>query len=201
MYRFDPEHYLNSPDGLLAQHRRRALRRVHFSIDGVEPRAKHSMPDGDKDEVQKQLLKQLVDLRRNAFQGPLALRLRLATTEKVPTHSHHIAKNLLDLFGTPRTSLATRRRSLLYADDNQVHALVVTCRHGQSAPMISVVANRWAACLPTLISPCRPHGTAPMIISNGSSLMNSIGQWTRSETCYATKRRSEAVSVIGHLRR
>jgi hypothetical protein len=32
MYRFDPEHYLNSPKLLLAQHRRRPPRRLHFII-------------------------------------------------------------------------------------------------------------------------------------------------------------------------
>src|SRR6266540_3355704 len=95
MYRFDREHYLNSPKLLLAQHRRRARRRLHFTIDDIEPRAKHSMPDPDKDEVQGQLLKHLVDRRRRAFQGPLALRIRLATTERSPTHSQNIAANPL----------------------------------------------------------------------------------------------------------
>jgi len=150
MYRFDPEHYLNSPKLLLAQHRRRARRRLHFTIDGIEPRAKHSMPDPDKDEVQGQLLKHLVDRRRRAFQGPLALRIRLATTERSPTHSQNIAKNLLDLFGRPRQSLATRRTSLLYADDNQVHALAVTCDHGRTVPIISVSANPLATLLADL---------------------------------------------------
>jgi hypothetical protein len=37
--------------------------------------------------------------------------------------------------------LATRRTSLLYADDNQVEALAVTCDHGQTAPIISVSAT------------------------------------------------------------
>jgi hypothetical protein len=150
MYRFDREHYLNSPKLLLAQHRRRARRRLHFTIDDIEPRAKHSMPDPDKDEVQGQLLKHLVDRRRRAFQGPLALRVRLATTERSPTHSQNIAKNLLDLFGMPRQSLATRRTSLLYADDNQVHALVITCDHGRTVPMISVSANPLATLLADL---------------------------------------------------
>jgi len=141
VYAFNRDHYLNTLEGLLAQHRRRLRRRIHFSIDGVEPRAKHSMPEADKYEVQRQLLEWLVDLRRKAFRGLLALRLTLATTERTPTHSHNIAKNLLDLFATPRPSLATQRRSLLYGDDNQVHALAVTCHHGESSPMMSAVAS------------------------------------------------------------
>lgn len=141
-FRYDQDHYLNTPEGLLARYRRRrARRRIRFSIEGVEPRAKGSMPDSDKDEVQRQLLDWLIDLKRRAFTGPLALRMMLRTTDKAPTHSHNIAKNLLDLFARPRTDLATRRHALLYADDHQVHALSVTCHHGESEPGISVVAS------------------------------------------------------------
>jgi hypothetical protein len=140
MYRHDRDHYPTSAEGLLAQHRRRQRQYLHFGIEGIEPRQKSSMPDRDKDEVQRQLLEWLVDLRRRAFQGPLALRLNLATTDKSPTHSHNIAKNLLDLFGMPRPSLGTRRKGLLYADDSQVHALSVTCHHGNREPRIHAVA-------------------------------------------------------------
>ena len=114
---------------------------MHFSIDGVEPRAKDSMRNGDKDEVQRRLLKSLTDMRRKAFRGPLALQLTLATTARNPTHSHNIAKNLLDLFREPRPGLGTRWRRLLYLDDNQVHALTVTCHHGQDTPRIFVAAT------------------------------------------------------------
>src|SRR5262249_19574824 len=123
------------------QYRRRRRRRFHFSIDDVEPRAKESMSERDKDEVQKQLLKQLSDLRRRAFRGSLTMRLMLSTSEKTPTHSHHITKNLLDLFSKPRTRLATGRRSLLYANDSRIHALAVTCRHGEVAPSIKAEAR------------------------------------------------------------
>lgn len=150
MRRLDPNHYLNTREGMLAQYRHRSLRRIHVSVDDVEPRAKHSMPQRDKDEVQGQLLKQLTKLRRRAFRGPVALRLTLRTTERTPTHSHNIAKNLLDLFGKPRPSLATRRSSLLYADDRQVHALSVTCHHGETAPEISVVASSLGSLLEDL---------------------------------------------------
>ena len=140
-YRFDRDRYLNTPQGLLALHRCRSRRRLHFSIDGVQPRSKDSMRDGDKDEVQRQFLKRLADMRRRAFRGPLALQLTLGTTGRNPTHSHNIAKNLLDLFREPRPGLGTRRRRLLYADDSQVHALTLACHHGQDAPEIFAVAT------------------------------------------------------------
>jgi hypothetical protein len=150
MHRSGREHYLTSPQGLLAQHRRRQRQYLHFSIDGIEPRQKNSMPDCDKDELQIQLLATLGRYRRRAFRGPLALRLTLATTDKAPAHSHNIAKNLLDLFGAPRPGLATRRQGLLYADDNQVHAPSVTCHHGQHIPRISAVASPLASLLADL---------------------------------------------------
>lgn len=99
------------------------------------------MPDADKDDVQRKLLLQMERMGRRAFRGPLALRMRLETTEKQPTHSHHSVKNLLDLFGRPRENVLTGRSALLYYDDQQVHALSVTCRHGESEPMIGFTAS------------------------------------------------------------
>jgi hypothetical protein len=136
------DHYLNTPEGLLAQHRTRHRRRFHFTMRGIEPRGKDSMPDDAKDEMQRRLLAQMVRLRRKAFRRPIALRLTLATTDqRTPTHSHHIAKNLLDLFGVIRPSVATGRKYLLYEDDDLVDALSVTCHHGQDAAMITGVAT------------------------------------------------------------
>ena len=117
-------HYLETPEGQLAQYRHRARRRVWFTIEGIEPRAKSSMPDDHKDAIQRQLLDSLT----------------IHTTDKNPAHSHNIAKNLLDLFGRPRRILRTRRCALLYSDDNQVHALSVRCRHGETMPRIAAEA-------------------------------------------------------------
>lgn len=124
-----PDDYLTSPEGLRAQYRRRWHRRIYFDVEGVEPRSKKAMPERDRNKVQEKLLGLLVNQHRRAFRSPLALQLRLNTTESTPSHSHNIAKNLLDLFAKPRPALATRRRGLLYADDSQVHALSVTCHH------------------------------------------------------------------------
>jgi hypothetical protein len=137
---YDPEHYLNSPEVLLAQYKRRKMRRIFFCIDGVEPGSKKSMSSEDKDEIQKQLLEVLIKWRRRAFQGPILLRLNIYTSEKSPPHIQTIAKNLLDLFARPRTNLSTKRRGLLYYDDSQIHALSVTCTHGMDEPKIFVKA-------------------------------------------------------------
>jgi hypothetical protein len=99
------------------------------------------MPESEKDDVQRVLLKQMIRRRRRAFKGPLALRLTIGTSHKTPAHSHTTAKNLLDLFGKPRPTLATRRRALLYHDDRQIHGLSVTCHHGEATPTIRVDAR------------------------------------------------------------
>jgi len=148
MYRFDPDHYLNSPQARRAQYGRRLMRRIMFHVDGIEPRAKHSMPPSDKREIQRQLLKQLVDRRRRPFQGLLALELNLATTERMPTHSHHIAKNLLDLLGETLPGLPTRRRSLLYRDDKP------DPRPRRHVPPWRTCANDFLGCEATGIPVC-----------------------------------------------
>ena len=62
-------------------------------VEGIEPRAKHSMRDADKDRLEHQLLEEMARHHRRAFNGPVALRLILQTSEKTPTHSPNIAKN------------------------------------------------------------------------------------------------------------
>lgn len=98
------------------------------------------MPEADKDSIQRQILKTLARLKRSPFRRSIALRISLTTTDKVPTHSHHIAKNLLDLFGARRSSVPGRGKSVLYSDDSQVAVLGVTCQHGGTAPSIQISA-------------------------------------------------------------
>jgi hypothetical protein len=141
MHRLDHDHYLLTPSGLAAQYWHRRGRRIYVDITGIEPRAKHSMRDTDKDAIQQRLLAQLVARRRRAFRGPLALQMRISTTARTPTHAPQITKNLLDLFGEPRPGIATRRPGLLFADDSQVHALSVTCLHGEEKPAIAATAT------------------------------------------------------------
>ena len=139
--------YLETPEGRLAQYRRRFQKRIQVSIKDVEPRSKQAMPDEDKDEIQRQVLHCLVKRRRLAFRGPLALKLELDTTDKNPSHAHTIAKNVLDLLARPRRNLITSRNGLLYFDDQQVDALSVSCSHGNEHPSIFVSASPLAAFL------------------------------------------------------
>ncbi len=135
-----PKDFLDSPKGLKIQQSLRRSRRICLDIEGIEPRAKHSMREADKDKVQEQVLREMERSGRRAFRGPIALRLLMQTSERNPAHSANIAKNLLDLFAKPRPALRSHRAGLLYADDRQVQALSVTCHHGEAKPMISVTA-------------------------------------------------------------
>ena len=186
-------HYLETPEGQLAQYRHRARRRMWFTIEGIEPRAKSSMPDDHKDAIQRQLLDSLVARRRRAFRGPLALRLTIHTTDKNPAHSHNIAKNLLDLFGRPRRILRTRRCALLYSDDNQVHALSVRCRHGETMPRIATEAIPLGGLIKDLqlIQGARAQ-TTPLIDSTLTRLIES-------QISGETKRKYAANSATPHM--
>jgi hypothetical protein len=135
------DHYLQTPEGQLAQYRRRGKTRTWIKVDRIEPRSKHAMPDSEKDEFQRKVLESLTRFRRRAFRGAIALDLSLNTTEKTPSYAHTIAKNLLDLLARPRENLDTLRRGLLYFDDAQVHALSVSCSHGEQNPGIFITAS------------------------------------------------------------
>lgn len=96
------------------------------------------MPIEDRLNLQRQVLEVLETRRRQSYRGPVALQMRLATTDRTPAHLHTIAKNILDLLGRPLPELATSRKGLLYFDDVQVHALSVSCNHGAENPEIDV---------------------------------------------------------------
>ncbi len=134
----DPTHYLTSPSFLRTQHSKRLMRMFHLEAEGIEPRGKRTMPDGDKLRFQNAVLQGLLRRKRREFHSPLAISVRLKTSEKNPSHPHTIVKNLLDLLARPLPSLPTRRKALVYYDDSQISALSVTCNHGQVAPAIEM---------------------------------------------------------------
>ena len=159
MTHWDPDHYLNSPPFLRMAHSARASRRLYLDIEGIEPRSKNATPNADKALIQQTVLAYLTKHRRRAFRCPLAIKVRLETTERTPAHPHTIIKNLLDLFGKPGPDLTTRRRALVYHDDSQISALTVSCRHGQPIPsifatvcplrdLLDPLAMAWAASVP-----------------------------------------------------
>lgn len=117
-------------------------RRIDLVIEDIEPGSKKSMLPADKFAVQRAITEQLAARNRGPFRGAIALRLAIETTAKTPPHIQSIAKNFLDLLGRS-PSAKTRRRAdpVLYHDDSQVHALAVSCRHGETVPSVRITAQ------------------------------------------------------------
>lgn len=122
----------------------RKARRVHISVSDVEPQSK-KMREGDRIKFQDSLLRDMDRRGRQAFKGDIVLNLRLATTRHDAPQAHTIARNLLDLFGTADSTLGGPDRKVLYHDDSQIHALSVSCRHGEDEPMIVVDVHSMSA--------------------------------------------------------
>lgn len=135
--------------GASARYQHRRGRRVHIIIDDIEPQSKKMSP-ADRAAFQTAVAEQLTSLKRSTFRGDVALKLDLWTTSKSPPHAHTIAKNLLDLLGRRMAGVDWPKRSLLYADDRQIQALSVLCRHGEEHPNIRIEARPFAAMLDDL---------------------------------------------------
>jgi hypothetical protein len=145
----DFKSYLASDAGALSKYNARRRRRIHISIDGMEPRSK-KMPVADRVAFQAAVAAQLADQGRSTLRGGVALKLDLATASRSPAHAHTIAKNLLDLLGSRMEGVDWQKKSLLYADDSQIQALSVQCRHGEDEPSIRLEARPLAAMLDDL---------------------------------------------------
>lgn len=145
----DFKSFMASDAGASVRYRLRRGRRVHISINDIEPQSK-KMSSADRAAFQAAVAEQLTSLKRSTFKGDVALKLDLATASKSPPHAHTIAKNLLDLLGDRMASVDWPKNSLLYADDRQIQALSVLCRHGEDHPNIRVEARPFAAMLDDL---------------------------------------------------
>lgn len=141
--------FMASDAGASARYEQRRRRRIHISIDDIEPQSKKMSP-ADRAAFQSAVAEQLSEVRRGTFRGDIALKLDLATSSKSPPHAHTIAKNLLDLLGKRMDSIDWPKKSLLYADDSQIQALSVMCRHGEDRPNIGIEARPFAAMLDDL---------------------------------------------------
>jgi hypothetical protein len=138
--------FFETAAGKLVQYRRRKRRRLYIDLDDVEPQSKR-MAEAGKDDFQRKILTALKQVGRVAFRGPLALSVQLWTTKATAPQAHTIAKNLLDLLGARRRKVRSSRKHVLYKDDSQVHALAVSCVHGQERPLISIHASSLEAML------------------------------------------------------
>lgn len=142
----DFKNFMASDAGKAAQYQARRRKRVHVHIDGIEPQSK-KMPAPDRMAFQQEVAAQLTAVKRSTFRGYVALKLDLVTTSKTPPHAHTIAKNLLDLLGNRMARVHWPKKSLLYADDSQIQALSVMCRHGEDRPSMRIEARPLAAML------------------------------------------------------
>ena len=131
--------FFDSPKGKVHLFRQRKLERFCACFRDVEPQSKKSMKEANKDLPQRLVMKALEEAKQPTYRGPIALEIELATTSKTPPHAQTIAKNLIDLL-----------KALLYRDDNQIHALSVSCRHGQAHPYISIHSRRFSSALKDL---------------------------------------------------
>lgn len=141
--------FLYSEAGARARHKMRKRRSVFIYILDIEPQSK-KMPGVERDRFQTRVAQQLALARRTAFKGDVALKIDLTTTSKNAPQAHTITKNLLDLLSERRPDVPWPRKHLLYKDDRQIQALSVTCRHGKSAPRISIEARPFKAMLDDL---------------------------------------------------
>lgn len=141
--------FMASDAGKAARYQVRRGKRVHILIDGLEPQSK-KMSTPDRMAFQGEVAAQLKTVKRSTFRGDVALKLDLVTASKTPPHAHTIAKNLLDLLGNRMMGVDWPKRSLLYADDSQIQALSVMCRHGEDRPSMRIEARPFSAMLDDL---------------------------------------------------
>jgi len=90
--------FMATDAGASARYQQRRRRRIHISIDDIDPQSKKMSP-ADRAAFQSSVAEQLSEVKRSTFRGDIALKLDLATASKSPPHAHTIAKNLLDLLG------------------------------------------------------------------------------------------------------
>jgi hypothetical protein len=132
--------FMDSDAGAFARFKGRRSQRIGIPIFDIEPQSKR-MSNEDRDKFQQAVADHMKAVNRRAFRGDVALKLDLSTTSKDAPQAHTIAKNFLDLLGAKRSNVKWPSRHLLYADDRQIQALFVSCRHGEKHPSILVQAQ------------------------------------------------------------
>jgi hypothetical protein len=145
----DFKSFMASDAGASARYQSRRGRRLHISIEDIEPQSK-KMSATDRAAFQTAVAEHLTSIKRGTFRGDVALKLDLVTAGKSPPHAHTIAKNFLDLLGDRMTGVDWPKKNLLYADDSQIQALSVSCRHGEDRPNIRIEARPFADMLDDL---------------------------------------------------
>jgi hypothetical protein len=150
--------FILSDAGALARYQQRRRRRVHITIDNIEPQSK-KMPNADRDTFQAAVAEQLTFAKRGTFRGDVALKLDLATTQKNAPQAHTIAKNLLDLLSQRRPGVEWPQRHLLYKDDRQSKRCPCLAVTAKTIPTSASRQDRFRQCS-TILS-LRPRQSAP----------------------------------------
>lgn len=170
----DFKSFMASDAGASARCEQRRRRRIHINIDDIEPQSK-KMSTADRAAFQSAVAEQLSEVKRGTFRGNIALKLDLATSTNSPPHAHTIAKNLLELLGARMDGIDWPKKSLLYADDSQIQALSVLCRHGEDRPNIGIEARPFAGMLDDLELAAKPVHAADNM--NAYYEQDREGEW------------------------
>lgn len=115
--------YLKTVEGQVSLRRKRKLNKLHFMIDGQEPRSKNAISKAEKIAFQGSILAKMTARKRRHFKAPVAIEFDFFPTENDPPALHSIPKNYLDLLERPIMGLARNRKRLLFENDRQVSYL------------------------------------------------------------------------------
>lgn len=109
----------------------------------MEPKSKKSISEIDKQQFQHHVNKQMTELNRRAFRGPVIMKINFYSAGNNPPHIHTLTKNYLDLLSTPLDKNRIKRKNLLFKDDRQVEVLIVNYhieeRHNKSSIQIKIM--------------------------------------------------------------
>jgi len=109
----------------------------------MEPKSKKSISEIDKQQFQHHVNKQMTELNRRAFRGPVIMKINFYSAGNNPPHIHTLTKNYLDLLSTPLDKNKIKRKNLLFKDDRQVEVLIVNHqieeRHNRPSIQIKIM--------------------------------------------------------------
>jgi hypothetical protein len=122
--------YLESVEAAFHAYRKRARRSFGFWWDG-KLESKTSAQKTQSVEFQRQVSKQMRELGRQAFIGPIIVELEFWASERNSAEVHSLAKHYLDLLHRPHPDSGVERKHLLFRDDSQIQYL--TCIYNAAA--------------------------------------------------------------------
>lgn len=130
--------YLKTVEGQVSLRRKRQMNRLHFMLDGQEPRSKNAISEAEKAAFQSAILTKMTERKRRHFKAPVALEFDFFPTENDPPALHTMPKNYLDLLEGPVAGVVPKRKRLVFENDRQVSYLAAKyhIRLDESRPSI-----------------------------------------------------------------